>query len=722
VRSRNPIVLGGALVAGFALIAGGGLSAVAANADSTSTKSAVAAFLPQFEGKLAKGQTLSAVPGSWAKAGTVSYQWLRDGKSIKGATAATYKIAKRDAKHSIALRAAVKTKAGTTTGTSVQRVISSIKHAVKAKAVTVTGEGKVGQTLAAKHAKWQGKKKAKATVRYQWTRDGFVIAGATHKTYQVTAADAGHDLSAVAKGKAKGLARAIRVSNTVAVEVPVVTPPAPTPGTPIYKDGKAPKSSADQFDVMTFAVDAPAWNNVKLGDDDLFKFQLFGPKAQDAAPGTAATPKDAPAGLKLLFTSNSCDAQAQADPGFCSVGELATRGMLTKDAKGGFDKLVVGADMLDREKAYMASLMNGDYVVRVTLKPTPQVKTTVPFDYDVAVKAGFKAITDKDDPANVDQVFQPNVHVKYALNDAQVYGPKGVALYAPMWKNNANPAQWIDLAAGDTVSVKITPRHYQGKAYTGGALITSDAKIGDASGAAVLGGKVGKQLKIYPYVGMNDIQREAFSKFVADDEFTLDLTVNAASFPTALTTSYDRVIVDVAQTDVAPLAVASTPGAGGAPGNDPDLWADPVTIPVAGQMPGADGLLQDVTPLFLPTWTDRDGKAIDIKGTDSSVSAKLYKGTDTTGTPLITFDSEKIAKLDASGITQWVNNANSSHRDRLVLMPYKGMSDKDKDAWRTLEGGDICTFVVTINTPAFPTAPIVHKIQVLAPIDQAGML
>ena len=68
----------------------------------TSTASAdvvgtITADKPKITGKLKVGKTLTAKPGtSTPSAVTVKYQWLRNGNAIRGATAAKYKLTKKD--------------------------------------------------------------------------------------------------------------------------------------------------------------------------------------------------------------------------------------------------------------------------------------------------------------------------------------------------------------------------------------------------------------------------------------------------------------------------------------------------------------------------------------------------------------------------------------------------------------------------------------------------
>lgn len=73
---------------------------------------AITTVKPVVIGKLAKWKTLTVDPGRWQPAGVrFSYQWLRDGKAIPGATAATYKITAADLGRKLSV-AVTGTKAG----------------------------------------------------------------------------------------------------------------------------------------------------------------------------------------------------------------------------------------------------------------------------------------------------------------------------------------------------------------------------------------------------------------------------------------------------------------------------------------------------------------------------------------------------------------------------------------------------------------------------------
>ncbi|HMR50254.1 MAG TPA: CHAP domain-containing protein [Arachnia sp.] len=80
---------------------------------------------PKWVGSVRVGKTLTARPGTWKPAQVaLSYQWLRDGKAISGATAPAYKLAAADKGKRISVKV-TGTKAGFATTAKTSR--SSIK-------------------------------------------------------------------------------------------------------------------------------------------------------------------------------------------------------------------------------------------------------------------------------------------------------------------------------------------------------------------------------------------------------------------------------------------------------------------------------------------------------------------------------------------------------------------------------------------------------------------
>jgi Zn-dependent metalloprotease len=102
-----------------------------ASAKGTATAAVVAGTLvkgkPTIKGKARVGSVLAARPGSWGPAGvSVKLQWLRNGKPIKKATKARYKLVGADKGKKISVRA-TGVKAGYTTATATSRATGKVK-------------------------------------------------------------------------------------------------------------------------------------------------------------------------------------------------------------------------------------------------------------------------------------------------------------------------------------------------------------------------------------------------------------------------------------------------------------------------------------------------------------------------------------------------------------------------------------------------------------------
>jgi hypothetical protein len=89
----------------------------------------VVAGAPTIKGKAVVGKKLTAKPGSWTPAGvTFTYQWLRNGQAISGATGSTYKLKNKDKGKKISVRVT-----GSATGYTPATATSPPTKKVKAK-------------------------------------------------------------------------------------------------------------------------------------------------------------------------------------------------------------------------------------------------------------------------------------------------------------------------------------------------------------------------------------------------------------------------------------------------------------------------------------------------------------------------------------------------------------------------------------------------------------
>jgi len=151
------------------------------------------------------GATLKVKAATWSLAGTTSYQWLRDGKEISGATSSSYKLTAADLRKKISVKATHRpTVAGNAYGFSTSTKTAAVMagNAPVAKALpAITGTTKVGKTLTASRGTWDS---SGLTFTYQWLRDGKAISGATKNTYVLTSSDAGKKLSVKVTAKRAG--------------------------------------------------------------------------------------------------------------------------------------------------------------------------------------------------------------------------------------------------------------------------------------------------------------------------------------------------------------------------------------------------------------------------------------------------------------------------------------------------------------------------------------
>ena len=180
---------------------------------------------PTFSGILAAGQILTSYSGDWARAQTLTYQWLRDGVVIPGAAGETYRITAADTKHTLALRvtgSAPGLEDGVATTLPSPPVSDDNAAEFTARpSVTITGEApvvdgfsRVGFTLDVINlGTW-----SPDVVTLQWQADGVDIEGANGDSYRIRVSDLGKRITLNVTGSWPG-AESVSKSNTA----PVVT-------------------------------------------------------------------------------------------------------------------------------------------------------------------------------------------------------------------------------------------------------------------------------------------------------------------------------------------------------------------------------------------------------------------------------------------------------------------------------------------------------------------
>jgi surface antigen len=143
-------------------------------------KDAIRGDTPTIAGDLVVGETLKSTVGTWSPSGTkLSYQWLRDGVVIKGATGKYYSLTTADAGHrmSISVTGTYSGKPPRTTSSLQTDVVSA--GTIKPGTARISGSPIEGQTLTAVSSGWTP---SDIAVNYQWFADGDPIKDASSRT------------------------------------------------------------------------------------------------------------------------------------------------------------------------------------------------------------------------------------------------------------------------------------------------------------------------------------------------------------------------------------------------------------------------------------------------------------------------------------------------------------------------------------------------------------
>jgi len=239
--TRNGVAIAGATAKTYKLTAADAgakiafvVSVVRSGYASTSKTSAPTAIVtggvftatpvPTIAGTALVGSVLTAKPGTWAPgAVTLTYQWKRNGVAIAGATAATYTLALADAGTSVTVTV-LGSRAGFTAVSKTSVALAARGVFTATPVPTIAGTASVGSTLTAKPGIWA----PVPTYKYQWTRNGVAIAGATAATYKLTAADGGQQVRVVVTGSRTGFTSVVKTSAAVTAPGTFTSKPVPT--------------------------------------------------------------------------------------------------------------------------------------------------------------------------------------------------------------------------------------------------------------------------------------------------------------------------------------------------------------------------------------------------------------------------------------------------------------------------------------------------------------
>lgn len=178
---------------------------------------------PSIVGEARVGIWLTAARGEWTPdPSNFSYQWLREGSPIPGATAQTYQLTTADIGSVVAVQVSASLNGySSETRTSAPTTTVAPAQFATSPAPTVVGDAKLGLSVVASVSGWSP---APTSWTHQWLRDGVPITGATDGAYVITTADLGHRLSVRFTGDRSGYESVTRTS----VETSAVLDPRPT--------------------------------------------------------------------------------------------------------------------------------------------------------------------------------------------------------------------------------------------------------------------------------------------------------------------------------------------------------------------------------------------------------------------------------------------------------------------------------------------------------------
>lgn len=169
----------------------------------TIEKASIAALVPAVSGTGEVGKVLAAgLEG--VDPDELTWQWMRNGTDIPGATGRTYVLTAADSNKEIAVKAVSKEQNYTGTTAASEAVTVAKQEITGAVSIALTdantnGTVDTGDTLAVVTTSVLPTE-AQAGLTYQWLRNGEPIENATAASYTITADDAGSELSVVVSG------------------------------------------------------------------------------------------------------------------------------------------------------------------------------------------------------------------------------------------------------------------------------------------------------------------------------------------------------------------------------------------------------------------------------------------------------------------------------------------------------------------------------------------
>lgn len=253
---------------------------------------------------------LTASTGTWGPApASFSWQWLRDGEPIKGATDSSYRMTVADLDHRIKVRVVAESEFfAPSTRTSLASERIGPGRLTRTPTPLYHGIAQVGERITALPKEWGP---GAVDLRYQWFRGRDPIRGATAVDYVARPADRGHRLRVQVTGSRHGYRSASMLSGFTGK----VGPGFLTPGSPTL--------SGEPAVGLALTVDAGSWGpgDVALG----YQWYRDGLLVPDAFGDTyVLTEPDAGHVISVLVTGRR-EGYLPADVWSAPVGPVVAR-------------------------------------------------------------------------------------------------------------------------------------------------------------------------------------------------------------------------------------------------------------------------------------------------------------------------------------------------------------------------------------------------------------
>lgn len=145
-------------------------------------------YLPTIKGTMAIGSTLTAesIPNDipWT---SLTYQWLRNGMAVAGATSSSFKLTEADIGQTMGLEVRGRATGYNDAGETFTAETPVVGYSLTAGEPSVSGTARVGSVLTVVPGGWT----TGTSFTYRWLRNGVAITGATSTSFKLTELDRG---------------------------------------------------------------------------------------------------------------------------------------------------------------------------------------------------------------------------------------------------------------------------------------------------------------------------------------------------------------------------------------------------------------------------------------------------------------------------------------------------------------------------------------------------